>query len=85
MSDKKQRAQAETAPASASAPADALDENKIVAERRAKLAKLREEGFAYPNDFARDQMAEKLESAYGELSAEALEANPVAATVAGHR
>jgi lysyl-tRNA synthetase, class II len=83
MSDKKQRARAETAAASASTPADALDENKIVAERRAKLAKLRAEGFAYPNDFARDQMAEKLESAYGELSAETLEARQVAATVAG--
>ena len=27
------------------------DENSIMAERRAKLAALRQEGIAYPNDF----------------------------------
>ena len=33
-------------------PADtAADENQIIAERRAKLARLREAGPAFPNDF----------------------------------
>ena len=31
--------------------APAQDENSIMAERRAKLAALREQGVAYPNDF----------------------------------
>ena len=35
------------------AAAAADDENHIIAERRAKLAKLCEEGVAYPNDFVR--------------------------------
>ena len=36
------------------------DENQIIAERRAKLAKLREEGAAYPNDFTREDLAARL-------------------------
>ena len=39
------------------------DENHIIAERRAKLAKLREEGVAYPNDFVCKDL-------FGELRAE---------------
>jgi lysyl-tRNA synthetase class 2 len=35
------------------APALAADENKIIAERRAKLAAIREKGVAFPNDFRR--------------------------------
>ena len=34
-------------------PNNALDENKLIAERRAKLTGLREQGNAYPNDFRR--------------------------------
>ncbi len=33
------------------------DENHLIAERRAKLAKLRERGVAFPNDFRRDALA----------------------------
>ena len=33
------------------------DDNKLIAERRAKLAKLREAGNAFPNDFRRTAMA----------------------------
>jgi lysyl-tRNA synthetase class 2 len=80
MQERKKGAQKE---ASAPAAVEPQDENKIIAERRAKLAKLREEGFNYPNDFARDQMAEKLDAAYGELTAEALESRQIKATVAG--
>src|ERR1700691_4023743 len=59
------------------------DENHLIAERRAKLAKLRERGIAFPNDFRRDALAADILTAYGEKSAEALEAAPVQVKVAG--
>jgi lysyl-tRNA synthetase, class II len=59
------------------------DENHLIAERRAKLAKLRERGPAYPNDFRRSAFAADLSAAYGDASAEALEAEPVQVGVAG--
>jgi lysyl-tRNA synthetase, class II len=62
---------------------DNQDENHLIAERRAKLAKLRERGGAFPNDFRRDALAADLLLAYGEKSAEALEATPVRVRVAG--
>ncbi|HEX7012983.1 MAG TPA: lysine--tRNA ligase [Steroidobacteraceae bacterium] len=42
------------------------DENKLIAERRAKLTKLRARGVAYPNDFRRDALADQLLTAYGD-------------------
>ncbi|MCQ3924653.1 MAG: lysine--tRNA ligase [Rhodocyclaceae bacterium] len=59
------------------------DENQIVAERREKLAKLRAEGVAFPNDFLRENTAEKLDDIYGGKSREELEAQPVEVCVAG--
>src|ERR1700716_3773476 len=59
------------------------DENHLIAERRAKLAKLRERGNPFPNDFRRDALAADLLRAYGEKSTEALEADPVRVRVAG--
>jgi lysyl-tRNA synthetase class 2 len=59
------------------------DENHLIAERRAKLARLRERGAAFPNDFRRDALAADLICAYGGKSSEALEAAPVAVKVAG--
>jgi lysyl-tRNA synthetase, class II len=63
------------------------DENKLIAERRAKLAELRASagpgGGAYPNDFRRDALAGELQAAYGEKSGEWLEANPTRVTVGG--
>ncbi len=59
------------------------DENQIIAERREKLAKLRAEGVAFPNDFLRENTAEKLDELYGEKSREELEAQPVDVCVAG--
>jgi lysyl-tRNA synthetase class 2 len=50
----------------------ATDENHLIAERRGKLAKLRAEGVAYPNDFRPDDNAAALRNAYGELEKEAL-------------
>ncbi len=64
-------------------PAAAQDENQIIAERREKLARLRRQGIAYPNDFLRENTAGKLDEIYGEKSREELEATPVAVKVAG--
>jgi lysyl-tRNA synthetase class 2 len=59
------------------------DENHLIAERRAKLAKLRERGVAFPNDFRRDALAADILNAYGARGAEALESAAVRVKVAG--
>ena len=59
------------------------DENALIAERRAKLARLRESGGAFPNDFRRDALAHDLHATYGARSDEWLAANPVRVQVAG--
>ena len=59
------------------------EENKIVAERREKLAQIRQAGVAYPNDFVRTHITQQLDAAHGEKSNEALEKEPVQATIAG--
>jgi len=59
------------------------DENHLIAERSAKLAKLREGGNAFPNDFRRTDLAQDLTRAHGEASAEALEAAAIPVAVAG--
>src|SRR5947209_1861077 len=70
------------------------DENKLIAERRAKLAQLRETaaasdsangggGSAFPNDFRRDSLAGQLHDAFGERDAAWLEANPTRVQVGG--
>lgn len=60
-----------------------LDENEQIAQRRAKLAELREQGIAYPNDFRRNIVAGELHAEYSEKSAEELEAQPVRVSIAG--
>jgi lysyl-tRNA synthetase class 2 len=59
------------------------DENALIAERRAKLARLREAGVAFPNDFRRDALAADLHATYQGRSDESLAANPVRVRVAG--
>jgi lysyl-tRNA synthetase, class II len=59
------------------------DENHLIAERRAKLARLRERGIAFPNDFRRDALAGDILTAYGARSGEALDAAVVRVRVAG--
>ncbi|WP_305810746.1 lysine--tRNA ligase [Photobacterium leiognathi] len=51
------------------------DENKLIAERRAKLDMIRENCKAngHPNDFRRDSLAADLEAKYGEMTKEELE------------
>lgn len=59
-----------------------LDENKLIAQRREKLAALRE-GIAFPNDFRRDSLAERLQERYGEDEAGALQEKDIRVKVAG--
>ena len=59
------------------------DENKLIAERRAKLTSLRAEGGAFPNGFRRDAHAADLASAFGEKPAEWFESHPTRARLAG--
>lgn len=59
------------------------DENHIIAERRAKLAKLRAEGVAYPNDFKRTDLFGDLNAKYEHATAEELEAAHVEVACSG--
>jgi lysyl-tRNA synthetase class 2 len=59
------------------------DDNHLIAERRAKLKKLRERGNAFPNGFRRDALAADILMAYGAKSAEALDAAAIRVKVAG--
>jgi lysyl-tRNA synthetase class 2 len=59
------------------------DENQIIAERRQKLARLREQGPAFPNDFRRTHLAADLHGEHDAKSKEDLESAKPEATVAG--
>lgn len=61
----------------------APDENKLIAERRAKLAHLRERGNAFPNDFRRTAKAGELQNGYVDETKEALEERNEIFAVAG--
>ena len=58
-------------------------ENRLIAERRAKLNELRESGNAFPNHFRRDSLAAELQAQYGDLSKEELEEKGIQVAVAG--
>ena len=59
------------------------DENRLIAERRAKLAELREAGQAYPNDFRKDTISSDLHTRFADALAEELEAVDETFAVAG--
>ena len=59
------------------------DENKLIAQRREKLAALRESGEAFPNDFRRDVVTGELHAEYGEKSKEELADLNIRVKVAG--
>jgi len=67
----------------ADAAAPVADENQIIAERRAKLARLRESGPAFPNDFEPADRAGDLIALHDAESREALEALGVKVSLAG--
>ena len=60
-----------------------LDENQIIAERRAKLQALRAKGIAFPNQFQRDNLAGDLLEDYEDRDRDSLDLNPVVVKVAG--
>jgi lysyl-tRNA synthetase class 2 len=60
-----------------------IDENKLIAERRAKLAALREHGIAFPNDFKPDAFIGDLQAEFEKADAEAIEAANRRVKVAG--
>ncbi len=62
---------------------EGADENRLIAERRAKLNEWRESGDAFPNHFRRDSLAADLQKQYGELSKEELEEKQIQVAVAG--
>jgi len=64
-------------------PDDKSDDNKLMAERRAKLAVIRQQGVAFPNDFKPTHHAADLQQKYGELPNEELEPLGVRVTMAG--
>jgi lysyl-tRNA synthetase class 2 len=66
-----------------SAAVPAVDENKLVAERREKLAAMRAAGSAFPNDFRRDALAGDLQASFGDKPAEWFDAQGVRVKVAG--
>ena len=59
------------------------DEHALIAQRRAKLAALREQGVAFPTDFRRNVMAGELHAEYGDKDNAYFEANPRRVSVAG--
>lgn len=59
------------------------DENEQIANRRAKLDKLRSEGFNYPNDFKREQLTHELHQRFDSVSEEELIKLNFHATIAG--
>src|SRR3546814_5357344 len=63
-----------------------VDENHLIAERRAKLAALREHGIAFPNDFRRADHAGDLQDSYADAepwTGEALEGEGRRVALAG--
>ena len=61
----------------------AVDENKIIAERREKLRLLREAGVAYPNDFRPTHHAGDLQAQYVDADKDTLEATALQVAIAG--
>jgi len=60
-----------------------VEVNHLIAERRAKLERLRERGNAFPNDFRRDSTAEELHVGYDGHPPEWFDAHPTLVTIAG--
>ena len=75
-----------TQPSDTAAPTAAVDENHLIAERRAKLAALRGQGVAFPNDFKRADYAGDLQTEFADAeqwTGEALEGLPRTVAMAG--
>jgi lysyl-tRNA synthetase class 2 len=62
---------------------NSIDEHEHIAQRKAKLSAMREEGNPFPNDFRRNVVAGELHAEYGDKSKEELDGNPVRVSIAG--
>ena len=62
---------------------DKKEEHALIAERRRKLAALRDAGDAFPNDFRRNALAEELQQSYGKHADDHLREEDVHVKVAG--
>ncbi|MGB1110860.1 MAG: lysine--tRNA ligase [Gammaproteobacteria bacterium] len=62
---------------------DQHDENQLIAQRREKLAAMRADGIAFPNDFRRDALAAALQEELGEKDKEQLVELDKQAAIAG--
>ena len=62
---------------------DTPDDNKLIAQRRGKLAELRESGVAFPNDFRRNTLVQALHEQYGEEDGATIETRQVQVKAAG--
>jgi lysyl-tRNA synthetase class 2 len=60
-----------------------LDESEVYHIRKQKLAELRENGFNFPNQFRRNNLAEELNESYSEIDKEALANQHVKVSAAG--
>ena len=59
------------------------DEHTLIAQRRAKLSAMREQGIAFPNDFRRNVTAGELQAEYGDKDNAFFDAQPIRVKVAG--
>jgi len=59
------------------------DENRLIAQRREKLAEIREQGNAFPNDFRRNVVNAELLAEYENTTAEELKEQPRRVKIAG--
>lgn len=62
---------------------DQEDEHKLIVQRRQKLAQLRENGVAFPNDFRRDSLAAGILADYGDRDPAWFDDNIIRVKVAG--
>lgn len=67
----------------ASASELAQEENRLISQRRDKLAEIRKQRQAFPNDFERKHMAAELVAEFGDADADTLKEKAFQATVAG--
>jgi len=74
-----------SSPTAGNSTAPHIDENHVIAERRQKLATIREKtgGHAFPNDFRPEHSADELIARFGEKTKEELDATPSIVKVAG--
>ena len=73
---------ANTDPVSTTSPAP-MDQNQLISERREKLAAIRKQGVAFPNDFKPTHHAADLHQRHGQVENTVLEGQHVEVAVAG--